>query len=547
MSTTSNKASVWLALENPVYRKYWLAALVSGTCISAHNIAIFSLLGKIHNSAFIIALMSTLSALPFTLFTLPAGALADVLDRKKILYGTNLWGASVAIGLMILGLAELINPYIILASAFLFGSGFAFGAAASSSVEVEMVTKEQLASAVTLGGLQMNIAGIVGPLLGGFLIPIVGTSLIFGLNGLGFLFLFLAILQWKRARTPTTLESEHFFATITSAIRYVRYTPGIGVILTRISIFTFFISIIPALMPVVGLKVLKLDSADLGYLFTALAVGSVAGAVFLVPMARARFSPNKLTFYANVLLVTDLFLMALVHRPYVFLLVAALGGAGWTLAASELWVAAQRAMPEWARGRMNATLIMFAQGATALGGVIWGSAAATMGVIPTFLMAGVLAIAAMFFFQVILGNRLSIDFTAGLNLEPAAVTIFSHSLDPMRLAEAEENPVSVVTEFAFEPKDHDQCVELLREVRKIFLRNGASNWHLYEDYRKANRFQMEVLAPSWTEYQRQQERLTMDEKDVLEKLYSLHKDPEPPGRFVRVSRNKHIIKPQPPK
>ena len=419
--------------------------------MAGHNIAVFSLLGKIQDSAFIIALMSTLTSLPFALLTLPAGALATAsLDRKKILCGTNLWQASVAFSLAILGLANLINPYIILGSAFLFGIGFAFGAAASSSVEVEMVSKDELSSAVTLGGLRMNIAGIIGPLLGGLLIPIVGTSLIFGVNGLGFLFLFLATLRWKRAQTPTPLGSEHFLATITSAIRYVQYTPGIRVILARIAMFTFYISIIPALMPVVGLEVMKLEPTDLGYFFTALAVGSVLGTVFLVPMARARFSPNTLTMYADFLVVAVGFLMALVHQPYVFLLVAALGGAGWTLSASELWVAAQRTMPGWARGRMNATIIMVSQGATALGGVVWGWGATTVGVIPTFIMASVLGISLIVLFQVVLNQPLSIDFTADLNLESAAVTIFSHKMDPIRLVEAQENPVSVVTEFTFD-------------------------------------------------------------------------------------------------
>jgi hypothetical protein len=232
--------------------------------------------------------------------------------------------------------------------------------------------------------------------------------------------------------------------------------------------------------------------------------------------------------------------MALVHHPYVFLLVAALGGAGWTLSAAELWVAAQRAMPEWARGRMNATIIMLGQGATALGGVVWGWGASTVGVVPTFIIASGMGIATLILFEVVLGNPLSIDFTTHLNLEPAAVTIFSQKWDPMRLAEAEENPVSVVTEFDFKPENHIQCFELLREVRKIFLRNGASSWYLYEDFRQPNRYQMEVLAPSWTEYQRQQERLNRDEKELLDKLYSLHDGPTPPGNFVRVSLNRHV-------
>ena len=542
MSETLNKASIWLALENSAFRKYWLAALISGTCTAAHNTAVFSVLGKLHDSALVISLMSTLSALPFALFTLPAGALADIVDRKKMLYGTNLWNASVAISLALLGLAHLLNPYIILARALLFGVGFAFGAPASSSVEVEMVSREHLASANTLGGLQMNIAGIIGPLLGGLLVPIVGVSYIFGANGLGFLLMFLAILQWKRARTQAALGAAHFFATATAAIRYVRYTPGLWVILTRIGLFSFFISIIPALMPVVGLKELHLDPANLGYLFTSMGIGSVVGAVFVIPWARARFSPNTLTIYANLLLMLNLFLMANVHRPHVFLLVAAIAGAGWTLSSSELWIAGQRAMPDWARGRMNATIIMISQAATALGGAIWGAAAAKSGVVPTFLVAGTLAILAMVVTHVVLRKRLSIDFAASLNFEPASVTIFSHDLDPMRLSQTQDSPVSITTEFVIDATRRAQCIELMREVRLIYLRNGASRWHLYEDLTRSDKFLMEVVAPSWNDYLRQRERMTKDEKEVIDKLCSLHVDPNPPGESPRVSVDKEVLK-----
>jgi hypothetical protein len=215
------------------------------------------------------------------------------------------------------------------------------------------------------------------------------------------------------------------------------------------------------------LRELHLDPSQLGYLFTALATGSVAAAVCIMPLARARLSPNKLTLYANILLILDLFLMAFVNWPYAFLLLAALGGAGWTLSATELWIAAQRAMPDWGRGRLNATIVMFSQAATALGGVIWGSAAAAAGVVPTFLGAGLLAIVAIAVVHFAVQKRLSIDFAANLNLEPAAVTIFSHDLDPMRLSQAEKNPVSIVTEFAIDPWNRAECTDLIRELRLL--------------------------------------------------------------------------------
>jgi MFS family permease len=537
-----DKTSIWLALKNPVFKRYWLAALVSGTCVAAHNTAAFSVLGQETDSAILISLMSTLSSLPFAVFTLPAGALADMAERKKILYGTSIWQASVALCLAILALTDSLSPPIILVSVFLFGIGFAFASPASASVEVEMVPAEHLTSANTLGGLQMNIAGIIGPLVGGFLVSLSGPGSAFAVNSAGFLLLLLAISRWKRPTRETKTAPEDFFATIETAVRYVRYTPGIKVILARFALFSFFISIIPALMPVVGLKELHLDPSDLGFLFTAMATGSVIAAVCIMPLARARLSPNRLTFYANILLILTLFLMAFVSWTKAFLLLAALGGAGWTLSATELWIAAQRAMPDWARGRLNATIVMCSQAATALGGVIWGSAAATAGVVPTFLAAGVLAIVTMAVVHFAVQKRLSIDFAADLNLESAAVTIFSHDLDPMRLSQAEENPVSIVTEFAIDPTNRAECTDLMREIRLAYLRNGARNWHLYEDCRQSNRFQMEVVASSWNEYQRQSERLTKDEKELLDKLASLRVDPDPRAESIRISINKEVIK-----
>jgi hypothetical protein len=157
-------------------------------------------------------------------------------------------------------------------------------------------------------------------------------------------------------------------------------------------------------------------------------------------------------------------------------------------------------------------------------------------------MAGVLAILAITIVHLTVQKRLSIDFATDLNLEPAAITIFSHDLDPMRLSQAKDNPVSVVTEFAIDPANRGECTELMREIRLVYLRNGARDWHLYEDFVRANRFQMEVVASSWGEYQRQNERLTKAEKELVERLASLRVDTNPPEEFIRVSINKEVIK-----
>ena len=541
MEKTSERTSTWLALRNPIFRRLWLAMVVSGSCIGAHNTAVFWALNSLGASTVIISLMATVSALPYTLFTLPAGAIADMVDRKKILLAVQLWHASLAIALAILWMAHLLNPYLILVSAFLFSAGFAFGSPAHSSVIAEMVSQEELGSAYTLAGLQMDVSGIIGPLLSALLLPLAGASFIFGLNGLGFFLMFLAVLQWKRPRVQSSLPLENFFESLTTAIRYVRYTPGIKILLTRHAIFSFFISVIPSLMPVVGLKELHLKAANLGFLFTSMAVGSVISGAFIIPWARARYSPQRITTFANLVLLLDCALMAFIHRPFVFLVVAALAGMGWTLSASELWVASQRAMPEWARGRMNATMVMVSQAATALGGVIWGLAAHNAGVVPTFLGAAVFGILVMIVVRAVPGFQISIDFTKSLSFESAPVSIFAQSLDTSRLPAPKDGPVSITAEFNIDPTHRHECVELMRDARMIFLRNGAYRWHLYEDLKQPNKFRMEIVAPSWKEHLLQRERMTKNEKEIIDKLRGLRTDPNPPEEWVSLSVEKEVL------
>jgi len=159
---------------------------------------------------------------------------------------------------------------------------------------------------------------------------------VFAVNAVCFLVVILAVLQWKRTTAQSTTGLESFFVSFVTAVRYVRYAPGLQIVLVRNALFALFISVIPALMPVVGLKALHLDPSQLGLLFTSLGAGSVAGAAFIIPQLRARYSSNTLIVIANLLVVLVYVLMGVVRQTELFLTVAALGGVGWTLSASEL-------------------------------------------------------------------------------------------------------------------------------------------------------------------------------------------------------------------
>ena len=177
-----SKASIWIPLKNRIFRNLWVASLLSGSAVSAYDTAATWLMNTMTPSPLFLSLMSTFATLPFFLFTLPAGVLADMFDRKKLLCFMNLWLALVAAGLAIANGIGLANPYLILGTVFLLGIGFAFNAPAWTAIIPEVVTKEDLPSATTLGGLQLNISGIVGPAIGGLVLARLGVNFVFAIN-----------------------------------------------------------------------------------------------------------------------------------------------------------------------------------------------------------------------------------------------------------------------------------------------------------------------------------------------------------------------------
>src|SRR3984893_15680826 len=537
MNVYLSKTSTFAALRNPVYRKLWFAILLSGTCVAAQDTAATWTMNMLGSSTFLLSLISTVASLPFFLFTLPAGALADIVNRRKLLCFMNLWLAGAAVLLAILSSSQLLNPYVLLFCVFLIGIGFAFHAPAWSAIVPDLVTDEELPSAATLGGLQLNVSGIIGPALGGVLLYFLGANWVFAVNALCFVVVIFALLQWKGPEAESGFPLENFLESFSTAVRYVRYSPAIQVVLARNVLFAFFISVIPALIPVIGLKELRLQPCSLGLLFASMAAGSVFSAIFVLPRAREKLSSNTLIVLGNLLVAVVYVLMALVRQRELFLVVAALAGVGWTLSASELWVAAQRSMPGWARGRMNATVIMVSQGAMALGGVIWGCAATKAGAGYTLLGA-----AFLFLISLVLAVPLSINFTGILHFDLAPVTSFSHRL--VYTPQPRDGPMSITLEFKIDCARAPEFLSLMREVRLIHLRNGAYGWRLHEDLTRSNTFRLEFVVRSWNEHLLQRERITKAEKDVLEKVWSLHMSASPPEERIYLAISNGLYTPR---
>jgi MFS family permease len=513
-------SSIWTALRNPTFRILWVASVVSGCCVSAHDMAATWVMNTVSGSPFLLSLMSTAAALPFFVMTFPAGALADMVDRKKILMSMHVWLAFSAAGLALLGSLRLLNPYLILIGVFLLGVGFAANGPAWASVIPDVVSKDELPSAVTLGGVQMNISGVLGPALGGLLLPLLGANAVFALNAAAFLLVLLAILQWRNPHKRYRASTESVLESFVGTVRYVRYTHGIQVVLIRAFLFALLISVIPALLPAVGLKALSLTAGHLGILFTSMAVGGLLGAVYVVPRARDHLSPNQVTIFASLLLIGVYILMAAVRNLETFMVVAAVAGVAWTLAGSEIWVVAQQAMPGWTRGRLNAAQIMVSQGGIALGGVFWGALAEFTGFQYTLLLAALLVC-----YNLSITGPLSLDFIKSVDLEPGRAPPAPDFSEP---PEPDDGPIAVVAEVIVDQDHRRQFIELARGLRRIYLRNGAASVRLYESLADRFVFRLETVVTTWREYLLLHHRLTKMEREILDQLLRLHQGKEAP-------------------
>jgi hypothetical protein len=314
------------------------------------------------------------------------------------------------------------------------------------------------------------------------------------------------------------------------------------VILVRQILFSLLVAAIPALLPVIALNELHIGAAELGLLYTSMGAGSVITAAFILPWGRARYLPDTLTKLAAYLFVLVMVLLAFVRQTQVLPLIAALTGVAWTSTANELWLAGQRAMPAWARGRMNATVIMFSQGAIALGGIIYGAGAQTWGATTVLITVAAVILVLLLTVQ-LFSVPLSIDFTKELNIEPGPIAPFS--LNFVHVPRPADGPVLITIDVQLDESRGPELDAFVNELRLIYLRNGAYSWQLFADATRRNRFHVQIMMPSWSQYLLLCERITKDEEQLIDQARNLHVGENPPEiqMYIRVNKRFHDSRP----
>ena len=522
----SGSTSTWFALRNPIFCRLWVATLLSGTFVSSQDVTATWLMHDLGASPFWLSLMATAASAPFFLFTLPAGAVADIVNRRTVIISAVLWQAGWSVILAFAAFTNLINPGAVLACIFALGIGLAFGAPVWGAVVPDIVNKEELPSAITLGGVQLNLSGIVGPALGGFLLPVLGAPLVISFNAFAFVIVAFVIMQWRPRQAQATGLRENFTESFISSLRYARNSQRMKVILFRNVLFSAVISAIPALLPIIALRACACSASQLGLIFACVGAGSLGGAMFVLPFLRKRFSANAIVSISVAILLVVYLAMAFTQEVPPLMVSTTLAGVAWSLAGAELWVAGQRVMPSWVRGRMNAFLIMLGQGGMALGAILWATGVANVGLDLTFVGAAAMALVVLG-----LGLRFSINFAVEAHVEEAPLD-YAHELEI--LPKHEEGPITITIDYLIAHEDREQFRLLTHEVQAALRRNGAFECRVDESLDQSGIFRLEYQVSTWAEHLRLRKRMTVEETEAYKKAWSLHsEDSEPVVRHFR--------------
>ncbi len=301
-------------LRHAVYRGVWMASLVSNLGTWMHEAAGAWLMTTLAHSPLLVALMQTAASLPFFLLAFPAGALADVVDRRRLLLVTQTWMLLAAAALGALTLAGRTTPELLLGLTFALGLGSAMTAPAWQAITPELVPRGDLPAAIALGAVAFNLARAVGPALGGLTTASIGPGAVFLVNAASFLAVLVVLARWQRPPVAAFEIPEDVFGAMRAGARYVRHSLPLRTVLARSASFVIFASAVWSLLPLIARRLLGLEAVGYGVLLGCLGLGAVAGATVL-PALRRRMPIDRLMLLATVLFAGASATLAVVRDP----------------------------------------------------------------------------------------------------------------------------------------------------------------------------------------------------------------------------------------
>ena len=526
-ASKSATASAWAPLAITAFRVLWFAQLGSNIGTWMQTVGAQWYLVEASAGATVIALVQTASLAPAVLFSLPAGVLADSLDRRRLLIWGSLASALIAAALTVIAVLNALTPWTILAFTFLLGITSTLTSPAWQAIQPELVPRSLIGASSALGGVTVNGARAVGPALAGVLLSLFGAPVVFGINALSFVGAVAALWWWRRPPQSGLEDREPFAAALRAGVRYVASAHLVRRILLRSALFALPASALWALLPVTATR-LNLDSSGYGFLLGALGAGAVLG-IFALPLVRKKFSDNAVIAVSAVLFALGT--VAAAFLPLVPLLILlVLAGVAWIGTLTVLNAALQLTLPQWVRSRGASIYILVFMGTMAAGSFGWGLLAEAVGTTTSLgAAAALLAVVALTVLWLpLLPGTSIIDRTVSMSW-PTPTLVF----DP----DPSDGPVLVQITYTVTPDKIDAFRTAMQLVEGSRRRTGGYRWSLLRSGEDEDQLLESFMVPSWGEYRRQQtQRLTGRDRELQEAAHAqIAQDPSEKHYFPQPS------------
>jgi MFS family permease len=523
-ATSRASDSMWAPLGLPAFRLLWIATVVSNIGTAMQGVAATWLMVSLDPRPTMVAALQAAASLPMFVFGLPAGVLADILDRRRLLMVASGWMMLVSFALAAMAYFGQLSELGLLAGTFALGIGAAMSAPAFQAVVPELASGKLLTPAVALNGIGNNVARTVGPAVGGLFVGIAGTASTFAVNALSTVAVVAALWAWRRAPQSSRLPPEHFLSALRASVRYVSAARGIRVVLARAVLFFAFASALSAVLPLVASQRLGLAASGFGLMLGAIGIGAITGALLLGKL-RSRFGQEHLTMGATALAGATTIAMAMSTNLAIACAVAGLFGIGWIVNLTLLNVAVQNSVAGWVRARMLAMYVVTFMGVSTVGSLVWGKLAEVWSIETSLALAGALQV-----LSVLVVWRIPFVDAGTLDLRAAASSEAPLLLDPDHDFES----VLVTVEYRVPVESAGQFEYALLGLENSRRRAGAMAWRHWRDGENETIHREAFAVESWTEYLRLVARKTNSDADIERDVVALlAHDTEPLQRLFR--------------
>ena len=515
----------WGALRYPVFRWLWIATAVSNIGTWMYGAAAGWLMTSLSPSPLIVSLVQVANSLPLFLFALPAGALADMIDKRRLILLLEILTTVFSAIFALLVTLHVVSPTLLLLFMFVLGVLGALETPAWQAIVPLLVPAPALSSAIAVNSVGVNISRVIGPAITGAIIVGFGIAVPFWLDAFSNAGVIGVIRRWRpppRAAAHT-LPAESLTGAIRAGVRYARYNGALRATLVRAVGFFLFTSAYWALLPLVARSQLQGGAALYGALLAVIGAGAVGGALFL-PRMRARVGADGVVMLGEAGTAVALVLFGLAQQPWVAAIACLLAGVSWIAVLALLNVSAQTVLPEWVRGRGLAVYVTVFFGALTLGSMLWGLVAEHLGLPAAHYLAAGGALVALF-----ATRRWKLQSGPAADLTPSM-----HWPEPVLPAGVDQNagPVLVTVEYHVAAENREAFLAALVPLARERRRDGAYDWNVFEDTAHPERIIETWLSDTWLDHLRQHQRFTRADRTVEERAERLAREPPRIAHYI---------------